>query len=159
MFSLVSTLVWGQNDREFEKNPLVPFDVGRGVKVPDPLRTSPDGKLTVESPEWARFQLVDTTTNKPVGDVLEHRPLTRPRSREHRWAFSPDGKLVAIAISADTRGGNDTAAHIRVWDIATGKLVAEATPFRYNHLGYVRALAFSSDSRRVLVRCDPISGK
>lgn len=105
------------------------------------------------------MQLIEVAGNKPVGEPFSHRPLSRMYNQEQRWAFSPDCKLVAISLSGEIPTGGDSAADIRVWDIATGKLVAEATPFRHNQLGYVRAMAFSDDSKKILIRCDSISGK
>jgi len=53
-------------------------------------------------------------------------------------AFSPDGKLLASA------GGEDKT--VRVWDLASGKEVRKLE----GHTAMVRAVAFSSDGKRVL---------
>lgn len=148
-----------QAEREPEKSSTLTFQIGTGTKVPDALLKSPDGKLTIEAKTFDKVQLIEAVGNKPLGKPFPHSPLSRMHNREQRWAFSPDGKLIAISLSGEIPTGGDSAAHIRVWDIATGKLMAEATPFRHNQLGYVRAMAFSDDSKKILIRCDSISGK
>ena len=156
---LSSPYCLAQGDRETEKKPAVAFQIGTDTNIPEALLKSPDGKLTIEAKTFDKVQLVEVEGNKPVGEAFAHRPLSRMHKQETRWAFSPDGKRVAVSLSGDIRSGGDSAAHIRVWEVATGQLVAEATPFRYNSLGYVRAMAFSDDGKKILVRCDAISGK
>ena len=148
-----------QGDRETEQKPAVTFQIGTDTNVSKALLKSPDGKLTIKAKTFDKVQLVEVEGNKPVGEAFPHRPLSRMYKPETRWAFSPDGKRVAVSLSGDIRSGGDSAAHIRVWEVATGQLVAEATPFRYNSLGYVRAMVFSDDGKKILVRCDAISGK
>jgi hypothetical protein len=76
--------------------------------------------------------------------------------RIHAWAFSPDGRRLATASSEGN--GEDTVGEVRVWDVATGTLLAVATDARYE-LGRVHTVAFSEDGRAVLIHCEDISGK
>jgi WD40 repeat protein len=121
------------------------------------LRTSPDGKLTVQF-TGLKAHVVEAATGKAVSVPLELRKL-RGDSRITAFAFSPDGKLVAVG-SGDPAGRSkgDTAGEIRVWEIATGKLVASIDPAR-GDIGYVHCIAFSEDGKTVLVDCLELSGK
>jgi WD40 repeat protein len=59
-------------------------------------------------------------------------------------AWSPDGRFVAA--------GDDGFGHIRVYDAATGKSIAEMSPRvhgRYQQSGRVLSLAWSSDGQRI----------
>ena len=147
-----------EDDRLAEKQPAVGFRIGEHTEVPQALTSSPDGKWTIAA-KGTQAQLIATDGKRVVGQPWVHRDIGRTRQLQVVWTFSPDGKFVATALSGDTRGGGDTAANIRVWSLETSQLVAEATPFRYNNLGYVRRMAFSQDSKTVLERCDAISGK
>ena len=146
------------DDRLAEKHPAVAFRIGEHTEVPQALTSSPDGKWTI-AVKGNQAQLIATDGKRAVGQPWVHRDIGRTRRLQVVWAFSPDGKFVATALSGDTRGGGDTAANIRVWSLETRQLAAEVTPFRYNNLGYVRQMAFSQDSKTLLVRCEAISGK
>ncbi|HEY5313208.1 MAG TPA: WD40 repeat domain-containing protein [Pirellulales bacterium] len=83
-----------------------PGRLGPGVIQPEPLARLPDSPL-------GQFALVSQPL--PLDDALSWTIETRrPRGELISLAISPDGRLAAI-------GGDDTA--IRIWDIATGKLV------------------------------------
>src|SRR5262249_35417815 len=116
---------------------------------------SPDGKLTVKAAD-GRAQMVKVATGKPVGPALGHADIRRTEKLSITWAFSPDGKLLATAFSGDTVGGGDTMGDVRVWEVATGKLVA--VPKRHD-IGYVRSLAFKPDNKTLVIDCDVVSGK
>jgi hypothetical protein len=117
--------------------------------------TSPDGRLTLRLVGALQAQLVEVETSRPVGRVLKHNPR-REHMRLHTWAFSPDGRLLATASSEGET--DDTVGEVRVWQLATGKLLTHATDATHA-LGRVHSVRFSADSRRVLVYCDDISGK
>jgi hypothetical protein len=99
--------------------------------------------------------LYDTKTCKEIGA-----PLTFPGVFIQTnlpeiacWAFSPDGKLVAIGCRYDEgrKVDNTRIGHIRVWDTATGALVAE----KPGQTGPIRRLAFTKDGWGVLFEADP----
>lgn len=117
--------------------------------------TSPDGKLTVKVVGALEAVIVETGSNRPAGPVLRH-SQRRDSMRLHTWAFSPNGRLLATASSEGK--GEDTVGEVRVWEVATGKLLKVATDGKYD-LGRVRTLAFSADSSAVLIHCQEISGK
>src|SRR5439155_18170109 len=91
---------------------------GRIKRGPD---TSPDGTLRVVVGRFD-LRLVEARTGKPIGRPL--RPIGRGEITT--WAFSPDGRLVAAA-NGGPRGydGFGEDGGIRVWEVATGKVVAE----------------------------------
>ncbi len=60
---------------------------------------------------------------------------------------------VAFCFPANVRAQHNQNGQINVTSLP------DATPFRYNNLGYVRQMAFSQDSKTLLVRCEAISGK
>jgi hypothetical protein len=121
---------------------------------PGPL-SSPGGRLTVKIVGDLRAQIVEAASGTPVGPVLWH-SRRRDRMRIHTWAFSPDGRRLATASSAGE--GEDTVGEVRVWDVATGRLLAAATDARYE-LGRVHTVAFSGDGKAVVVHCEDVSGK
>ena len=116
--------------------------------------TTPDGRLTVKVVDDLTARVVEAASGRPVGPDLRHSPR-RTGMRLNTWAFSDDGRLLATASSEGE--GVDTVGEVRVWDVATGKLLAVATDARYA-LGRVHTVAFA-DSRTLLVGCDDISGK
>jgi WD40 repeat protein len=139
---------------EGRREPAVGFKiVGDKPLKPGPTK-SPDGKYGV-AVKGHNAQLVLAATGKAVGPVLEHHDSKRPAMRRVTWAFSPDGKLLATAFSADTRSGGDSAGDVRVWEVPGGKLVARPR----KPLGYVHVLRFSADGKTLEVACDDISGK
>jgi hypothetical protein len=100
-------------------------------------------------------QIVEAGSGRPVAPPLRH-SLRRPGMRIDTWAFSPDGRRLATASSQGR--GADTVGEVRVWEVATGKLLAAATDARYD-LGRVHAVAFAADGEAVLIRCEAMSGK
>jgi WD40 repeat protein len=117
--------------------------------------TTPDGRLTVKVVDDLTARVVDTASGNPVGPELRH-GRRRDRMRINTWAFSADGRLLATA-SSQSADGIDTVGEVRVWDVATGKLLAVATDAHYA-LGWVHTIAFA-DNRTLLIGCDDISGK
>jgi WD40 repeat protein len=124
-----------------------PFE-GRG------LTTCPGGRVELKV-GGKSASLYDTKTGKEIGA-----PLTFPGQFIETdlpeiacWAFSPDGKLVAIGSRYDEgrKVDNTRVGHIRVWDTATGALVAD----KPGQTGPIRRLAFTKDGRGVLFEADP----
>src|SRR5262249_13085181 len=64
-------------------------------------------------------------------------------------AYSPDGRLLAVADSLDYRGLH-TFGVIRLWDVAAGKLVWSLA----GHGSSIAGLAFSPDGRRLASASD-----
>ena len=138
-----------------------PFAISskRPPDMPTTLRTSPDGKLTVVISDHAKAQLVEVVGMRPFGEPFEILRVNRTRNVSEQWAFSPNGQYVAISQSASNVGGEDTEGNIGIWEIASGRLLAKATPSTHNDLGKVYEMAFSMDSQTVVVYCKEVSGK
>lgn len=140
-----------------EQKTPVRFEIHRmrgGVNGP---RCSRDGKLTVRVVRHFKAQIVDAQTGKPVGPVLEHIPGGRlPTMHISGWAFSPDGKLLATAAGNrhSRERERDTTGSVRVWEVATGKLLAS----NKRDIGRVHSVSFKDD-KTVVIFCDDISGK
>jgi eukaryotic-like serine/threonine-protein kinase len=99
----------------------------------------PDGRaLAVSGPD--AVELLDAETGKSI-TRLPHGP-GEPEARHQRFfsddgpglAFSPDGRLLAVATNPP-----------RVWDLATGQSMHSLV----GHAGFVLGVAFSPDGRQV----------
>lgn len=123
--------------------------------MPTRLQKSPDGKLTVVVSDHTKAHLVEVDGMRPIGEALEIPRVNRTRNVSEQWAFSPNGRFVAISQSGSNIGGEDTEGKIYVWEIATGKRIANST----TDLGRVREMAFSADSQTVVVYSQELSGK
>lgn len=126
--------------------------------MPTRLQQSPDGKLTVVVSDHAKAQLVEVDGMQPFGEPLELPRVNRNRNVSEQWAFSPNGRYVAISQSGSNVGGEDTEGKIYVWEIATGKRIANASTATHD-LGRVHEMAFSADSQAVVVYSQELSGK
>lgn len=126
--------------------------------MPTRLQQSPDGKLTVVVSDHTKAQLIEVDGKQPFGEPLELPRVNRNRNVSEQWAFSPNGRYVAISQSGSNVGGEDTEGKIYVWEIATGKRIASATTATHD-LGRVREMAFSEDSQTVVVFSQELSGK
>jgi hypothetical protein len=120
------------------------------------LRESPDKKVKIKV-DGSTAQVRDAATGKPVGKALVHdAPDANGTARMtiHCWAFSPDGKLVATGAGyrRGKVGETDNEGQICVWEVASGKRVADSR--RGKRLGSVREVAFSKDGKTVLFRAD-----
>jgi hypothetical protein len=75
------------------------------------------------------------------------------------WDFSRDGTCVAIgAGDLDGKRAGDSAGEVKVFEIATGKLLAQIDDSK-GDVGYVNSVRFSADGSHVEVNCEEISGK
>jgi hypothetical protein len=121
-----------------------------GSAVP---RGSPDGRLAVRVAGPLGARVVEAGSGRAVGPVLRHRG-GRPGMRITTWAFSPDGRRLAIAFG-EAADPEDTAGGVHVWEVATGKFLGAPG----EDLGWVEAVSFSPDGRAVRIRCLEVSGK
>jgi hypothetical protein len=130
------------------KIPFEKADVGWGGP-----RSTPDGKVrlvvTRATPVFLLARLYDTENKKYIGGPIYHDKLAWGKDEMTDWAFSPDGKLVVTGSGYREGGGRSgdktSVGQIRVWEVATGDLVST-----YSGVGYVKRLAFSKDSKKVL---------
>jgi hypothetical protein len=75
------------------------------------------------------------------------------------WDFSRDGSCVAIgAGDLDGKQAGDSAGEVKVFEIATGQLLAHIDDSQAD-VGYVNSVRFSADGSQVDVNCEEISGK
>jgi WD40 repeat protein len=138
-----------------ESPAAVLFDVKHSGAFKSGPTKSHDGKLTVKA-DGRQAQMVEVATGTPVGPALGHADIGRTKKLKMTWAFSPDGKLLATAFSGDTVCGGDSEGDVRVWEVATGKLV---TASKRGDIGYVRSLAFNPDNKTLVIDCEEVSGK
>lgn len=149
--SAVSLAVFAADESE---TPSAISIVRQSIVKPGPL-TSPDRKYTVLAKDNSAC-IIDVAAEMPAGPWLVHSDSGRKAKRAILWAFSPNGKYVATAFSADTVGGGDSAGDVRVWEVPSGKPIAHRD---WATTGYVRALLFSENSRVLFIQSDNQSGK
>jgi len=92
--------------------------------------------------------LRDRKTGKTIGEPMRH-SVDRKGAAINHWAFSPDGKLLAIGASyhSNRREEIENLGQICVWETATGNLVES---WDGGGLGSIERLAFHKDSQTVL---------
>jgi WD40 repeat protein/serine/threonine protein kinase len=105
-----------------------------GAPVTPPLRHGatiysvsfrPDGARVVSACHDRSARQWDATTGQAIAQPLLH------DGRVDQAAYSPDGSLIA------TIGLNTTSLfRVKVWDAATGELVAPAIPATFNRVGF-----------------------
>jgi WD40 repeat protein len=104
------------------------------------LLFTPDGTTLVALGTGSRVHVLDSTTGKPLYPPLSPAP---PGGSTLEIALSPDGRLLATA------GANAAGARVQVWDLASGKRLAEPLP----HPSTVVQLGFNGDGTRVFTAC------
>jgi hypothetical protein len=112
------------------------------------LREHPGGKLKLVV-RGASAWLCDAKTGETASPVMKHEQTDRPGGWKITcWAFSADGKLLVTGVGYHREPGRgerrESLGEIRVWDIATGKLLAKRSA------GYVHAVAFLKDSKTLI---------
>jgi WD40 repeat protein len=109
------------------------FSVAREATKIDQLELSPDGKVVAVHEDEGGLRLWDAATGHELS-------APRPRLKSKYWgrfAFSPDGRLLAI-FEHDQWSKNDL---IRLWDTRTNQL-------RGYIEGYAWKFSFSSDGKK-----------
>ncbi len=108
-------------------------------------------------------QLIDATSGKPVGEELkldnQPRAYGFGLNTVFCWAFSLDGKYIALGggHKAEKGGIGEPPANlgaVRVWNVATGELVADERLLWREKTGRVKALAFSKDGTKIFVAAE-----
>lgn len=140
---------------------------GRIVHQSDKLSTaassvtwSADGSLLVAGTSGAGGELQEAG-EVWIWDAETHKPLhhfsVKPKTNYGEWAsaadvaISPDGKRVAVPITAGSRGApagiiiEDTGAAVRVWELESGK---DTEPVKGLKVA-VQGVVFSPDGKRL----------
>jgi WD40 repeat protein len=115
--------------------------------------SSPDGKLIASVADDMVCRLWDTATGKRFHELRGHAELTPNGfgSMLYALTFSADGKHLATG---------DKAGKVKVWEVDSGKPVAEVeAPIMYtwdavqrlHSIGGIRSLAFSPDGKTLAV--------
>jgi hypothetical protein len=112
------------------------------------LREHPGGQLKLVV-RGASAWLGDAQTGEAASPVMKHEQTDRPGGWKITcWAFSADGKLLVTGVGYHREPGRgdrrESLGEIRVWDIATGKLLAKRSA------GYVHAVAFLKDGKTLI---------
>jgi RNA polymerase sigma factor (sigma-70 family) len=120
----------------------------------DSLDFAPDGKVLVTTDlrvGWVR--LWDVAAGKEQRSFQAVPPDERLRPNGlWRAVLSPDGRTLVVAYHASGPGLFSQFA-VRLWDLAGGKETFELQ----GHFGYVEALAFSPDSKRLVTGSEPLA--
>jgi hypothetical protein len=156
--TLAALTMFGLSSLAAETAPRFAFRDGKvAAEETRPLRTSPDGRIRLEI-GGRRARLIDTTTGKPVGKVLDAGTLWTERHEFTFmcWSFSPDGKAVATGSrfyeESGSHGHEKThVGRVQVWDAVTGGLLVQSA----GRMGGVSEVAFSRNSRTVVYRAAP----
>jgi hypothetical protein len=121
----------------------------RGTKVAtEGLQQCPGAKVKLKV-AGQDAQLYHGAAMKPLGPKLRHN-VDRTGAAISCWAFSPDGKLLATGASyTNHKGDRESLGQIRIWEVATGRLVACK-----DNLGEVQGVAFRNDGKTLLFRAD-----
>jgi WD40 repeat protein len=120
---------------------------------------SSDGKLLVAGTSGAGGELEEAGEvwiwDAVTGKSLQHFSV-KPETKYGEWAsaadvaISPDGKRVAVPITAGSRGApaglvtKDTGAAVRVWELETGK---ETVPVNGLNMS-IKGIVFSPDGKQ-----------
>jgi WD40 repeat protein len=143
------------------------IESGKIVHQSDKLSTaassvtwSRDGKLLVAGTSGAGGELQEAG-EVWIWDAETHKPLhhfsVQPETEYGEWAsaadvaISPDGKSVAVPVTAGSRGApagiiiEDTGAAVRVWELESGKDTEPVKDFKMA----VQGVVFSPDGKRL----------
>ena len=105
---------------------------------------TPDGRQIVSASQDKTIRVWDVATGKTVR-TIRGEAAVGPVGKIYAMALSPDGKWLAVGGLFHPRNPT-TGAAIRLYDSATGKLVARLT----GHENVICDLAFSPDSRHLI---------
>ncbi|WP_337175012.1 WD40 repeat domain-containing protein [Paludisphaera sp.] len=102
---------------------------------------SPDGRVRIETerrPESGTLALLDATTGRRLATLKGH------PDQINDWAFEPGGSLVATGGGyTDHPWPVNAAGDVRLWDLATGRLLATFD----RHWGAISRVEFSPDGK------------
>jgi RNA polymerase sigma factor (sigma-70 family) len=130
---------------------VVPGESGAQVAV------SPDGRFlaswgdSLKGDERHTVQLIDVVTQKKVGEI----PFVRPRGfgysvASNFLAFSPDGKLLAIATGQANARDGGCFNQVQLCDVATGKKLGRIGNPQDDR--DITVITFTPDGRNLLTR-------
>jgi hypothetical protein len=120
-----------------------------------PLHTSPDRKMRLEI-AGRKARLLEVSTGKHIGAELDAGVVGRHSGHPFTficWSFSPNGKYVVTGCrfwqkADDPKYLPNNVGRLKVWDAATGELLAENPPRQ--SMGGILSVAFKEDNRTIL---------
>jgi WD40 repeat protein len=106
----------------------------------EPPAPSAGPPLKVEMPDTKLFDQSDL----PKGAILRIGSSQAPRSLERSFTFSPDGQYIAAGT---------VSRHVRIWEVATGKVVQAFGPFEPSGLSsqMIAKSVYSNDGKMLAV--------
>jgi len=127
---------------------LTVWDVSTGQKVRafgdatdqvDAVAFAPDGRTLAVARNQNDLRLWEVVTGVDRLRFVGYQQGARPPAEAGLLAFSPDGRVLATGSGEPSRSGQ-----VKLWDVATGKLVGD---FKDAHSDAVLALDFSADGK------------
>jgi WD40 repeat protein/tRNA A-37 threonylcarbamoyl transferase component Bud32 len=108
---------------------------------------SPDGRMLAIAGGEGRVELWDVSTRKKVRELKDPAAGTDDEPALAVVRYSPDGTVLAA-------GAMETN-HVTLWDAATGRVIGRPIITHPPGSGGAHSIAFSPDSRRIVVRGAP----
>ncbi len=142
------TVVLGERPQEPAGAPPMPMlDTGGHMALIKGLVFTPDGRFIVSASNDKTIRAWDWPTGK-TARVIRGESGVGEEGKIFAMALSPDGTRLAVGgwLAKFTGGNHREVAAIRLYDFATGKLLARLV----GHENVVQALAFSPDGRRLV---------
>ena len=125
--------------------PLPMLDTGGHMTLIRSIAFTPDGRQLVSASDDKTIRVWDLASGKTVR-TIRGESAPGDAGKVYAMALSPDGKWLAAGGLLVTRRGIRSRHAIRLYEFASGKLVA----LLKGHRGVLQNLAFSPDGRKLI---------